>query len=331
MVEILSKKDIEDLRQKIEPIKKLAFHDDADGVSSAVLLSYIFKINKVWAPAEFGEWPIKPYQVNGKTEIPPDACVDMVPQNPAWEGFAIDHHPGHPPEGKRSYQLILGAAPTAVVVYTLFREVIPKDQRWKMVVGAVGDGQPELIPPDIWRDYPMLLEETVTSWERYGKIETSNFPLYLRLSSGINAMCKLPEKWYNAYSVLRNAKSPWDLVNDTTLKSAKDIIDGERSKVYRETNPIQLRNGIRVWGFNSETKIERTVSWEMWDKDKRTIVAVNMTTGRGSIRGTLATLVYEHLSNNGFQASGHPGFGGLRLKPNQTFDDVYKCLAELKL
>lgn len=332
-METLSKKDIEELRKKIEPIKKLAFHDDADGVSSAVLMSYIFKINKVWAPEDFGEWPIKPYKVAGKEdfEIPPDACVDMVPADPNWQGLAIDHHPGHPPEGKRAYQLIHGDAPTAVVVYTLFKELIPKEQRWKVVVGAVGDAQPELIPPDIWRDFPVLLEETVTSWERYGKIETSNFPVYLRLSSGVNAACKLPEKWYVAYSTLRNAKSPWDLLKDPSLKAAKEFIEDERSKVYRETTPIQLRNGIRIWGFQSETKIERTVAWELWDKDKRTIVAVNTTTGRGSIRGTLATLVYEHLSQHGFKASGHAGFGGVRLKPNQTFDELYQCLAALKL
>jgi len=329
-METLSRKDIEELRKKVEPIKKLALHDDADGVSSAVLLSYVFKILRVWAPEDFGEWPIKSYLKDGKEEIPPDACVDMVPQDPNWQGLAIDHHPGHPPEDKRAYQLIHGDAPTAIVVYSLFKEVIPKEQRWKVVVGAVGDGQPELIPPEIWREFPVLLEETVTSWEKYGKIETNNFPVYLRLSSGINAACKLPEKWYIAYSTLRNAKSPWDLLKDSSLKSAKEIMADEKSKVYRESTPIQLRNGIRVWGFNSETKIERTVAWEIWEKDKRTVVAVNMSTGRGSIRGTLATLVYEHLSQHGFRASGHPGFGGIRLKPNQTFDEVYQCLAGLK-
>jgi len=337
-MQILSKKDIEELKKKIEPIKKLAFHDDADGVASAVLMSYVFKINRVWAPENFGEWPIQSYKVPGKEEleISPDVCVDMVPQDPNWPGnLCIDHHPGHLPEGKRAYQLIHGDVPAGVLIYTLFKELIPTEQRWKMVVSAVGDGQPELIPPEIWREFPVLLEETVTSWKQYGqeygKLKTSTFPLYLKLSAGINACCKLPDKWYIAYSTLRNAKSPWDLIKDSSLKSAKDFMREEQNKVYRETSPIQLRSGIRVWGINSETKIERTVSWELWEKDKRTIVVVNMTTGRGSIRGTLATLVYEHLSQNDFRASGHPGFGGIRLKPNQTFEDVYQCLAGLKL
>jgi len=332
-LQVLSKKEIMELKKKIEPIKKLSLHDDADGVTSAVLMSYVFKINKVWAPDDFGEWPVAPYKVPGQEqlELPPDVCVDMVPANPEWVGLAIDHHPNHPPEGKRSYQLIYGEAPASVIVYTLFKELIPQEHRWKVVVGAVGDGQPELIPPEIWREFPILLEESVTPRERYGKLETSNYPLYLRLSSGINAVCKIPEKWYVGYAILRNAKSPWDLINDSSLKSAKELVESERERIYRETSPIQLRNGIRVWAFQSETKIERTLAWEMWDTDKRTIVAINSATGRGSIRGTLATLVYEHLTAHGFKASGHPGFGGLKLKPDQTWEDVYHCLANLKI
>jgi len=654
-LQVLSKKEIMELKKKIEPIKKLALHDDADGVTSAVLMSYVFKINKVWAPDDFGEWPVAPYKVQGQEqlELPPDVCVDMVPANPEWVGLAIDHHPNHPPEGKRSYQLIYGEAPASVIVYTLFKELIPQEHRWKVVVGClskdteiltpsgqieikdlntldsgigldehgklcknllftipkgrkellrittrkreilvtpehrlftqrglveakdlnigdylvvylrslddfskkvrskqeefrestpslktikrksqleelvawesesinyrrekteaqrssyeewnkrtnsssqsqssrdenvpnmwervygkeifkkeillnemlrqskleepwqiyrftqwarkpklerwnfsqaislgneekrmekpfvsegrvqmstlwqqrqtqhsshkqrqdgwkarefaytlpklsfkssqigleriesidyegreevfdihwastnnfflangilshncVGDGQPELIPPEIWREFPILLEESVTPRERYGKLETSNYPLYLRLSSGINAVCKIPEKWYVGYAILRNAKSPWDLINDSSLKSAKELVESERERIYRETSPIQLRNGIRVWAFQSETKIERTLAWEMWDTDKRTIVAINSATGRGSIRGTLATLVYEHLTAHGFKASGHPGFGGLKLKPDQTWEDVYHCLANLKI
>lgn len=332
-METLNRKDFEDLKKKIEPIKKLALHDDADGISSAVLLSYIFNIKRVWSPEDFGEWPITPYMFQEKEEIPPDVCVDMMPQNQAWNGLAIDHHPGHPSEDKRGYQLIWGEVPTAVVIYRVFRDHIPREQRWKAVVGAVGDGQPETVPNDIWRENPFLLEEAITSWKKYDsyKLETSQFPLYLRLSSGLNACCKIPEKWYTAYSVLRNAKSPWDLLSDSTLKTAKDHMKDEEGRILRESHPIQLRNGIRLWTFASETRVERTLAWELWEKDLKTVVAVNTTTRRGSIRGVLAGLVYEHLNQNGVKASGHLGFGGLRLKPDQTADDIYKILCALKL
>lgn len=319
--------NIHTLKKELEPIKKLALHDDADGVSSAVLLSFALKIRKVWAPEDFGEWPI----VTVENEEPPDACVDMVPANPDWAGFCIDHHPGHPPEDKRKYRLIHGDVPTAVIVYELFKELIPEEQHWKVVVGAVGDGQPELIPPEIWLKFPILLEEAVSTWERYKKMETSTYPLYLRLSSGINAACKIPDQWYVAYSVLRNAKSPWDLLTDPSLKAAREYVDEERSRILQESSPIQLRNGIRLWPFESETKLERTLAFEMWETEKRTTIAINLKTGRGSIRGTLATLIYQYLQNKGYKASGHPGYGGLKLRKDQKFEDLYKCLAELKI
>lgn len=335
-MEKFGKREFEELRKQIEPIKKLALHDDADGVTSAVLLSFVFKINRVWAPEDFGEWPITPYKIEGKGEfeMPPDVCVDMIPANPNWDGLAIDHHPRHLPEGQRTYRLIHGEVPTGILIYLLFKDWIPKEQKWKVAISGIGDGQPELIPPEIWRENPILLEETVSVWKDWKKVgfQTSKpIPIYYRLSSGINAACKIPEKWYLAYSVLRNAKTPLDLLNDPSLKTAKEMIKEEKEKVLKETIPLQLRNGLRFWVFDSETKIERTLAYEMAQKDLQTTIVLNKKTGRGSIRGTLATLVYEHLSQNGFKSSGHAGFGGIRLSSSQTHEDLYKCLTSLKI
>ncbi len=66
-------------------------------------------------------------------------------------------------------------------------------------------------------------------------------------------------------------------------------------------------------------------------KDKVTTIVVNEKTGRGSIRGTLATLVYEHLESEGFKASGHPGFGGLVLREGQSVRDLFSSLRRLSL
>jgi len=335
----LSKKEFEELKKKVEPVKKLAMHNDADGISAGVLLSFILNIKKVWSPPDFGEWPIKPYKLPGKEEfeMPPDMCVDMVPQDPQWEGLAIDHHPGHPSEAQRKYQLIFGDVPASVVVYRCFRDYIPPEQRWKVVVGAVGDVQPETVPPEVWREHPELLEGSVTLWKKYGKYSRSSplsintLPLYCKLSSGINAACKIPDKWFLAYSVLRNAKSPWELLKDASLKTAKTFVKDQHDKVLEETSPILLRNGILFWSFSSEVAVERTLAWELCEKEMKTVVAINEYTGRGSIRGVLATLVYEHFAKNGLKASGHPGFGGLRLKQGQTADDIYKILVGLKL
>lgn len=330
---MLSKKEIDELKKKVEPIKKLAMHDDADGLTAGVLMSYVFKINKVWSPEDFGVWPIAPYKdSDGQDEIPPDACVDMVPQNPEWQGLCIDHHPGHVEEGKRKYQLITGDMPAGVLVYTLFREQIPAEQRWKVAVSAVGDGAPELIPKEIWRDFPILLEDAISTWQSPGKqLETSSMPLYMRLTSGLNSMCKIQNQWYQAYSILRNAKSPWALIQDDALNKAKEWVKSEQERIIRNDKPVGMRNGIRLWVFKSDMKVERSLAWQLWEKDFKTVVAVNTQTNRGSIRGVLATLIYETLTNNGFKANGHPGFGGLQLKPTQTVDDLYKALSSIKV
>jgi len=328
---MLSKKEYEQLKKEIEPVEKLAIHDDADGISSGVLFSFAFKVKQVWAPEDFGVWNISPMKKGGQVIYPPDVCLDMVPQNPEWIGLAIDHHPGHKPENERNYRLIWGEEPASILVYKLFKNWIPREQRWKVVVGGVGDGVPELIPAEIWREYPHLLEDSVSIWESYGRLETRNYPLYLRLSSPINAACKLPGKWYVAYTVLRNAKTPWDILKDPALQAAKRFLDDEHKRILRETSPMQLRNGIRLWAFSSEAKLERTLAWELWEKDKRTCIAFNMQTNRGSIRGTLATLVYEHLQAHKINASGHPGFGGIRLNPDQNIDDLYRVLTQLKI
>jgi len=328
---MLDRKQYQQLKKEVEPIEKLALHDDADGITSGVLLSFVLKIKKVWAPLDFGEWPIKPRKIDGEMFYPPDACVDMVPANPQWPGkLCIDHHPGHPPEGQRAYKLIWGEVPTSLIIYNLFRDYIPKEHRWKVVCGIVGDGQPELIPPEVFKETPQLLENYVTVYEKYGKIELRKFPIYLKLSAPLNAACKIPDKWYTAYSVLRNATDPIDILEDPALDAARKFVDDEYRRILKESNAIQLNNGIRLWKIQSDYKLERTLAFVAEQRDRITTVVVNVKTGRGSIRGTLAQAVFQHLQSKGFIASGHPGYGGLRLKPDQTFRDLYLALRDLK-
>jgi len=325
-MEVLSKKAYLELKKKIEPIGRLALHDDADGISSAVLLTYVFDVNEVWAPEDFGVWEINP-----KKGTVPDACVDMVPANPLWNGkLCIDHHI-HPPEEKRNYKLIWGEVPTGIIIFSLFKNFIPKEHWWKCAVSAVGDGVPEVIPTEVWRACPELLEKTVTTYERYYKLETTKYPIYLRLAAPINAASKIPNKWYVAYQVLKNAKSPLDLFEDPALQSAKDFVAEEKKRIIKGSNAIELRNSIKIWRFSSELKLERTLAFELEQSDRITTIAVNEKTGRGSIRGVLAQLIYEHLQSNGFVASGHPGFGGLSLGPSQTVEELISCLRNLKI
>lgn len=321
----------EDLRKKygIEQIEKLAMHDDADGLTSGVLLTYAFKTKEVVCPEDFGDWPINPDLAKGYK--PPTACCDMIPKNPEWEGLCFDHHPGHPPVEQRKYKLVWGEVPATLVVFKTLKDLIPEDQWWKIAIGCVGDGQPELIPSSIWKRFPELLENYTSVWEQYGKLNFNEFPVYLRLSSNINAACKIPDKWYIAYQVLRAAKSPWQILEDPALLAAKRTIDDETKRVIKDSHAIDLNAHLRVWIVNTEFKIERTLAWRSEEKSHKTTLVLNEKTNRVSMRGALSEFYCEELAKVGYNIHGHPGFSGGKLENIQTVMSLYEELRKIRI
>ena len=168
-------------------IELLYTHDDADGITSAVLLAHAFPIKKVNCPEDFGDFEAKADLAKGYQ--PPDLVTDMVPKDPEYSGLVIDHHPSHPEESKRKYILVWDGIPTTGIVYKLFKDQIPKEYHWKVAVGLCGDGQPELIPAEIWTSCPSLLDSYTVPYEKYGKITFGKIPVFLKLSAMINAPC----------------------------------------------------------------------------------------------------------------------------------------------
>lgn len=322
-----------DIEQEIiKRLKKgidlLYMHDDADGITSGVLMAHAFPVKEVYCPEDFGEW--EPLPIPEKKYVPPNVAVDMIPKDPRWEGICIDHHPGHHPEDQRKYILISDGIPTCGIVYNMFKDYIPKEYHWKVAVGLTGDGQPELIPPEIWTSCPTLLDRYVTPYEKFGKVTFSKVPVFLKLSSLINAPPKIPEKWYLSYQVLKNAKDPLDVLFDPSLRAAKEAVDEEERRVVKESRPIELPN-IRVWEISSEYKIERTLGWKAEEVDKKTTIVINSRTGRMSLRGVLSLIIYQELRKKGYNINGHPGFGGGKLNKDQTVEDLIRDLKSIKI
>lgn len=319
------------LKNKIDlkTIKLLYMHDDADGISSAVLLSHVFPVTKVFCPEDFGVW--EPKADLAKNYVPPNVCVDMIPQDSSWNGICFDHHPNHPPASERKYTLVWDQCPATKIIYDLYKDKIPKEHRWKIAVGLVGDGAANLIPSEIWRSYPELMHGYSTYVaEKYGKLTISIYPMYMRLSSFVNAACKIPDKWYIAYQVMKNARSPLDIVEDPALKACKDAVRDEMSRILRDSRPIDLPY-IRFWRIDSVMKLERTIGWKSNEKDHKTTLVLNTKTNRMSIRGVMSLLLFEELNKMGYQVNGHPGFGGGRLVKGQTPQQLLKDIKKIKL
>jgi len=315
------KDKLEKLKEKfgVTRIGKLAVHDDADGISAGVLMTYVFKVMEVMAPEVFGEVEDA------------NACVDMKPVDPNWEGLCIDHHPGHPEEKDRKYKLIWGDQPATKIVYDVFKEYIPEKHHWKMAIGTSGDGKANIVPLEIWKKNPMLLSRFQSVYETRGQIRLYPMPIYMRVCSGINACCKIPGKWYSAYSLFRAAESPLDIIFDDAVNLARKLVSEERKRVTRDFSIIDLNDYIRVWPIESEYRIHRGLAWKAENVDHKTSVVINIKTKAISIRGVLATLICNHMNARGYEAGGHPGFAGGVLKEHQDWKDLVKVLKEINI
>ena len=319
------KKELYEAIRTKRKISQIAVHDDADGLTSAVLLAKFHDVQKIFVPDEFGD------TLDPETKSDSEVMVDMVPLNPMKDILVFDHHPNHPAKEERKYTLIWDSVPTSLIVYSIFEDLIPEQERWKVAVGLVGDGQAELIPPSIWKAFPELLMGYGTVYEKYGDVKISSWPVYIRLSSGINAACKLgSDKWYTAYQVLKNATTPLQILTDPSLEAAKDLVEREKARILGTTHPIEL-NYIRLWDLDSEYKMERhlapIVGKETWKSD----LLVNTKTRRISLRGSLTLWVVEEMNKMGYQINGHPGFCGGRLPEDKEFEDLVKDLQKAGL
>jgi len=315
------KRKLEELKEKfgITRIGKLAVHDDADGISSGILLTYVFKTHEVMSPDVFGEVEDS------------NVCVDMKPLDPNWEGLCFDHHPGHPDEKDRKYKLVWGDEPATKIVYDLFKDYIPEKHHWKMAIGTSGDGRKEIIPLEIWRRFPMLLSNVNATYERYSKLTMYPLPMHLKVVSGINACCKIPGKWYTAYQVLRAAEDPLDVLYDDAINLARKLVSEERKRCIKEYDIIDLNDFIRIWPIESEYKIERGLAWRAEQTDQKTTIVINLKRSSLSIRGVLAELIYQTLQKEGYDVGGHPGFGGGFLKETQDWKTLIRELKKIKI
>jgi len=274
-------------------------HHDADGVASAVLLKKAESFNDdVWFPEEFGATTM------GNTQA--SIMLDMRPNDPNWDGLCIDHHPDHPEQ--RNYDLIWDSKPATLIVYEKYKSAIPEEEAWKVVVGVCGDGQPELIPSEVWKKFPSLRYKRTLQF-RGGNF--SQFPLYKLLSSLVNSACRI-NKAEVAFTELLNAKSPMQLFNSEILNKCKEDVKRAYNKIISEA--IMMQQGdILLVEYYDDYRMEGYVASSVYTSgtvDALCVIAHNLQSGAFSIRGDLTNLVMELLREQGIETGGHAGFAG---------------------
>ena len=253
----------------------------------------------------------------------------MRPDNPNIIGTVIDHHLDHPSFDKRKYKLIWDNVPASLIVWREFKDEIPQREWWKTVIGVVGDGQPNTIPFEIWNTSPELLMEIKTFGRMsYGKWQFSLHPVYSLLSSPINAFARFGD-FETPLRIIKNAKSPFDIVENREAKSKKKELSDTFDSVFSNSRMYNFKN-LTVVIFNSpKARLSGYIASSILSSSKGTVMAINEENGRLSVRGDLTNYYQGKLKDLDYISfSGHDGFMGGRLtdSPDRLLKDLMKIL-----
>lgn len=315
-----------DVDESVSSGGKIVTHWDADGISSVVLylLSHPdLSIEDVKFPEDFGVYYTD-------TEI----MLDMRPIDDNFNGTVYDHHLGHKDMGNydsqnRKYKLVWEPFPTAVIVFNQFWDKIPEDKWWIVAVGAAGDGQPETIPPKVFKRHPYLIMNKSAVYSSRGGAKLYPSPVYTKLSSLINA----PARWgYPEVSLqaLWEAETPRDLYTNQQLIEFAKNLSQEVDRVIKENMEVYDIGPLLLVTYNSEAGLGGQLAWKVLDDPTRTAIIVNMNSLSTSIRGHLALYVAELLNEHGYgQFGGHPGFVGGKLFEPIDENELVKILVSL--
>ena len=231
-----------------------------------------------------------------------DIMVDMAPIDPNFPGLVIDHHDQHPEE--HAYELIFDHFPASVI--TWYYVGVPDD--WKVIVGAVGDGQPEAVPPRIWLKFPALLKNVETYHGSKGT--PFSIPIYKLLSSGINALCRIGEP-FKAFQILSEVETPEDLLDNWEIIEAKNSVRSETNKAMSGLRTVEVLPNCFVGEISSPYRVEGIIASKLAQTTGKTYLIHNRNSGMFSLRGDLAGLV-EHIlkSYKSVHVGGHAAFKG---------------------
>jgi len=249
---------------------------DADGISSAYLYSIVSKDSEINLMS-FGEI------AEGS-----DVILDMVPDNPNWEGVVYDHHP-HPK--KRKYKLFHDFIPTSVIIWKHFHKDIPRKEWWKSCIGAVGDMQAHSIPKEIWDEFPILRSKIT---QLYGwQHNPFSLKVYQKLSSGINSLCRLGQNFL-ALEILEECENPIELITDARCVEGLETLKKETNRCLSQIKLVEF-DSVVFGLIDSELSVEGRIATQLSNDLKETVLIQNRESGGFSLRGDLTVWIREKI------------------------------------
>lgn len=298
-------------------------HGDVDGIVAAHLFSVAHpgEIQGVTITEEFGEF-------KGSDES--TVMTDMRPFKAGFLGTVYDHHLGYDEdgyrEGERKFNLVWKDIPASGIVYEEFKDKIPKEERWKTVIGYVGDGATNKIPSELWIENSELLDDVLYLYEYRGDVGASRLKVYQALSSPLNSACKIGQP-KTALEILARAKRPLDIIGSNVLRSHRIKIKMEISGILKDGRAQVFSNQIVYFPYRSDLPgLQGELGSKLGNKFNLTVITHNIDTNNLSIRGILADLLVENLNKAGYKAGGHHGYAGVT-DPNKG--DIVEVIQEV--
>jgi len=299
----------------------IRFHHDADGITAGYFTAYNPKIKE----PKLDGWDGKFGDTTGLKAG--DWMVDMRPiQN--MEGLnVIDHHLPHRED--RAYNLISDEVPASLIAWREFKEDIPKSEWWKLAVGLLGDGQPELIPTEVFESCPQLLTQIKTSsYKSYGKWSINYYPIYRLLSSYVNSLLRKHD-FNEALNLMKYSQKPINIINSIKARAAKASVSKEFERIINTSESYDLDN-LAIFIFSSDFRMSGYVASSMQSAlSGKTVLALNRNDGSGSLRGDLAYYWRDKLKHIDYlNIDGHPGFCGASLNgnPDSLVEEILNLL-----
>lgn len=301
-------------------VTTIRFHHDGDGIIAGYFTAYGVKNPKLegWDGA-FGD-------CTGLKKG--DYMVDMRPmQN--MEGLnVIDHHLPHRED--RKYNLISDTVPASLIAWREYKEKIPKGEWWKLAIGLMGDGQPELIPTEVYETCPELLTEIKTSaYKSYGKWNLGSYPIYKLLSSNVNSLLR-KSNFTEALNLVKYSENPHNILHSLKAKAAKRDVSMEFESIIKNSDMYNFPL-LALFVFQSDYRMSGYVASAMQSSlSGKTVMAINRKTGSGSLRGDLACYWRDKLKHLDYLiCDGHPGFMGMSItsNPDNLVEDILKVIS----
>jgi len=298
---------------------KIRCHHDADGIIAAYFTSFGVKGSQIelW-DGKFGD-------TTGLKKG--DYMCDMRPMQNMEGITVIDHHLPHREDHK--YELISDEVPASLIAWRTYKDDIPKSRWWLVAVGLMGDGQPELIPTEVFEECPELLKKVKTSaYSSYGNWKIGYYPIYKLLSSYVNAFLRKHD-FTEALNLVQYSERPSHFISSIKAQSAKREVKMEFERIVKSAQSYEF-DDLAIFIFSSEFRMSGYVASSLQSAvSGKTIIAINRNTGSGSLRGDLAYYWRDKLKHLEYLIiDGHPGFCGLTINtnPDTLVEDLFKIV-----